>query len=47
MNAEYPANGPGSSFFTVAASKMTSLVEFWPEPYPAPANRRHRVEPLS
>ena len=34
------------SFFTVAQGKVTRLVEFWPEPYPAPANRAHLVEPL-
>ena len=34
------------SFFTVVAGKVTRLVEFWPEPYPAPANRAHLVEPL-
>ena len=34
------------SFFTVADGRITRLVEFWPEPYPAPANRAHLVEPL-
>jgi hypothetical protein len=34
------------SFFTVVQGKVTRLVEFWPEPYPAPANRAHLVEPL-
>lgn len=34
------------SFFTVAAGKITHLVEFWPEPYAAPANRAHLVERL-
>lgn len=34
------------SFFTVVGGKITRLVEFWPEPYPAPANRAHLVEPL-
>jgi ketosteroid isomerase-like protein len=33
------------SFFTVAQGKVTRLVEFWPEPYAAPANRVHLVEP--
>lgn len=32
------------SFFEVAGSKITRLVEFWPEPYMAPANRAHLVE---
>lgn len=34
------------SFFTVVAGKITRLVEFWPEPYAAPTNRAHLVEPL-
>jgi ketosteroid isomerase-like protein len=34
------------SFFTVAEGKITRLVEFWPEPYPAPANRAHLTEPI-
>jgi RNA polymerase sigma-70 factor (ECF subfamily) len=34
------------SFFTVAGGKITRLVEFWPEPYPAPAHRSHLVETL-
>ena len=34
------------SFFTIADGKITHLVEFWPEPYPAPANRRHLVEAI-
>lgn len=34
------------SFFDVQGGKITRLVEFWPEPYPAPANRAHLVEPL-
>ncbi len=32
------------SFFSVAGGKVIRLVEFWPEPYPAPANRAHLVE---
>jgi ketosteroid isomerase-like protein len=32
------------SFFTVIDGRITRLVEFWPEPYPAPANRAHLVE---
>ncbi len=35
------------SFFTVAEGKVTRLEEFWPEPYAAPANRAHLVEPLA
>jgi len=34
------------SFFTVAQGKITHLVEFWPEPYPAPTNRAHLVEAM-
>jgi hypothetical protein len=34
------------SFFTVSHGKVTHLVEFWPEPYPAPAHRAHLVEPM-
>lgn len=32
------------SFFTVARGRITHLVEFWPEPYEAPAHRAHLVE---
>jgi ketosteroid isomerase-like protein len=35
------------SFFTVSEGRITRLVEFWPEPYAAPANRAHLVEPIS
>ena len=34
------------SFFTVAQGKITRLVEYWPEPYDAPANRAHLVEAM-
>jgi ketosteroid isomerase-like protein len=34
------------SFFTVSQGKITRLVEFWPEPYAAPANRAHLVEAM-
>ena len=34
------------SFFTVAGGRIAKIVEFWPEPYPAPDNRRHLVEAL-
>jgi ketosteroid isomerase-like protein len=36
--------GRAISFFTVARGKITKLVEFWPEPFDAPANRAHLVE---
>ncbi len=32
------------SFFTIADGKIVRLVEFWPEPYAAPANRAHLAE---
>ena len=35
------------SFFTVAAGKIVFMREFWPENYPAPANRAHLVEPIA
>jgi hypothetical protein len=34
------------SFFTVVEDKVIRIVEFWPEPYAAPANRAHLVEPM-
>ncbi|TDR80232.1 nuclear transport factor 2 family protein [Paludibacterium purpuratum] len=34
------------SFFTVEDGLIVRLVEYWPEPYPAPANRVHLTEPL-
>jgi ketosteroid isomerase-like protein len=34
------------SFFSVEAGKIARLVEYWPEPYPAPRNRAHIVEPM-
>jgi ketosteroid isomerase-like protein len=39
-------NAKAISFFTVADGKITRLVEYWPEPYPAPANRAHLAQPL-
>ncbi|MCE9681867.1 nuclear transport factor 2 family protein [Halomonas alkalisoli] len=35
------------SFFTVEKSKITRLVEYWPEPYSAPSGRAHLVEAIS
>jgi len=32
------------SFFTVAQGRITHIVEYWPDPYLAPANRSHLVE---
>ena len=34
------------SFFTVAHGKITRMVEYWPEPFPPPANRAHLVETM-
>ena len=34
------------SFFTVADGKIAKQVEFWPEPYTAPVNRKHLTEPI-
>ena len=34
------------AFFTVVAGKITRQVEYWPEPYAAPANRKHLVEAI-
>jgi hypothetical protein len=39
-------SGRAISFFTIAQGKVTRIVEFWPEPYAAPANRAHLVETL-
>jgi ketosteroid isomerase-like protein len=35
------------SFFSVSCGKILRIVEFWPEPYPAPEHRRQFVEPLT
>lgn len=34
------------SFFTIESGMITKLVEFWPEPYAAPARRAHLVESM-
>jgi hypothetical protein len=34
------------SFFTVNSEKIVKMVEFWPDNYPPPENRKHLVEPL-
>jgi len=39
-------NARAISFFTVEGGKITRLVEYWPEPYPAATNRAHLVEPM-
>lgn len=35
------------SFFTVEDSLVTRIREYWPDDYPAPANRAHLTEPLT
>ena len=35
------------SFFGIAGGKVARIVEFWPEPYAAPAWRAHLVEPIA
>ena len=35
------------SFFSVEHGLIKHLVEYWPEPYPASANRSHLVEPIA
>ena len=35
------------SFFTVEKGLVAKIVEFWPDKYPAPQNRKHLVETLS
>lgn len=32
------------TFFTIRNRKIARMVEYWPEEYPAPENRRHLVE---
>jgi len=37
-------NARAISFFTIVGGRIARLVEYWPEPYPAPENRKHLVE---
>lgn len=37
-------HGRAISFFTIAGSKITKIVEFWPDPYPPSVRRAHLVE---
>ncbi len=34
------------SFFTVVGEKITGLVDYWPESFAAPENRRHLMESI-
>jgi ketosteroid isomerase-like protein len=34
------------SFFSVRDGRIVKMVEFWPEDYPAPENRKHLVEKM-
>jgi ketosteroid isomerase-like protein len=34
------------SFFTVREARIVKIVEFWPDPFPAPENRKHLVEKM-
>jgi ketosteroid isomerase-like protein len=38
--------GRALTFFTVQHGRITGITEFWPEPFPAPANRAHLVESM-
>ena len=40
-------NAQAISFFTVRDGKIVHLLEYWPEPYAAPDNRRHLTEPIA
>jgi ketosteroid isomerase-like protein len=37
-------HGRAISFFTVTGGKISAMREYWPDPFPAPANRAHLVE---
>jgi limonene-1,2-epoxide hydrolase len=34
------------SFFIIRDGQIAKMVEYWPEPFPAPDNRRHLVEKI-
>jgi ketosteroid isomerase-like protein len=38
--------GRAITFFTLRDGKIARQVEFWPEPFEAPANRKHLMEPI-
>lgn len=35
------------SFFTVRDARIVAMLEYWPDPFEAPQNRRHLVEPMA
>jgi ketosteroid isomerase-like protein len=37
-------NARAISFFSIEDGKIARMVEYWPDNYPAPENRRHLVE---
>ena len=37
-------NARAISFFSIADGKIAAMVEYWPDEFPAPENRRHLVE---
>jgi ketosteroid isomerase-like protein len=38
--------GRALSFFTISNGRIARIVEFWPDPFPAPQNRAHLVESI-
>ena len=40
------ATGRALSFFTIDSGRISRIVEFWPEPFPASPDRAHLVERL-
>lgn len=34
------------SFFTLSEGRIARMLEYWPDPYAAPAHRAHLVEPI-
>lgn len=39
--------GRAISFFTIEAGRIVRIVEFWPDPFDAPAHRAHLVETMA
>ena len=40
-------NAEPVSFFTVEGGRITHMLEYWPEPFDAPDNRRHLTERMA